>query len=109
MTMDAFRALGREYSVEILEAAGEPKSAQQLSEELDVPIATCYRRINELAENGLLEECERRGERSGRETLYRRTVDAVTVEFAPSLSVATKPRDRIRAAFDTAWRTLAEG
>jgi len=76
-------ALGGKYSAEILSAAERPVSAQALSEELDVPIATCYRRIEDLVDAGLL-TCEgRRLSDEGRRTnVYRRTVDSVVVDFA---------------------------
>jgi predicted transcriptional regulator len=81
-------ALGGRYSVDILEAADEPVSAQQLSDEMDVPIATCYRRIEELVEAGLLRAEGRELSEQGRRTnVYRRTVDELTVEFdGPSVS-----------------------
>jgi len=81
-------ALGGSYSVAILEAADEPVSAQQLSDEMDVPIATCYRRIDELVEAGLLRSEGRELSEQGRRTnVYRRTVDELTVDFDdPSVS-----------------------
>jgi predicted transcriptional regulator len=75
-------ALGGRYSVQILQAADEPVSAQQLSDELDVPIATCYRRVEELVEAGLLRtEGRELSEQGRRSTVYRRTVDELTVDF----------------------------
>lgn len=87
-------ALGNKYSAEILAAAGTPKSAQALSEDIEIPIATCYRRIEELVDAGLL-ECEgRRLSEEGRRTnIYRRTVDELEIDFCgdgPRLS--EKPR-----------------
>lgn len=76
-------ALGNKYSVEILCAAGTPKSAQALSEDIEIPIATCYRRIEELVDAGLL-TCEgRRLSEEGRRTnIYRRTLDEIEVDFS---------------------------
>ncbi|WIV67759.1 winged helix-turn-helix domain-containing protein [Natrialbaceae archaeon AArc-T1-2] len=75
-------ALGNKYSAEILCAAGTPKSAQTLSEDIEIPIATCYRRIEELVDAGLL-ECEgRRLSEEGRRTnIYRRTLDELEIDF----------------------------
>lgn len=75
-------ALGGKYSAEILSATKRPISAQDLSDELDVPIATCYRRIDDLVDAGLL-TCEgRRLSDEGRRTdVYRRTVDSITFDF----------------------------
>ncbi|MDZ7729958.1 MAG: helix-turn-helix domain-containing protein [Natrialbaceae archaeon] len=76
-------ALGNKYSAEILCAAGTPKSAQALSQDIEVPIATCYRRIEELVEAGLL-ECEGRqlSEEGRRTNIYRRTLDEIEVDFS---------------------------
>ncbi|ELY61288.1 winged helix-turn-helix domain-containing protein [Natronolimnohabitans innermongolicus] len=83
-------ALGNKYSAEILCAAGTPKSAQALSEDIEIPIATCYRRIEELVDAGLL-TCEgRQLSAEGRRTnIYRRTLDELDVDFSseqPTLS-----------------------
>ncbi len=56
MSTEAVAVLGRKYSVDILRAAREPRSVSWLSQELDIPIATCYRRVKELSENMYLEE-----------------------------------------------------
>ncbi len=75
-------ALGNKYSAEILCAAGTPKSARALSEDIDIPIATCYRRIEQLVDAGLL-KCEgRQLSAEGRRTnIYRRTLDEIEVTF----------------------------
>ncbi len=74
--------LGGKYSAEILNATRTPTSVQELSEEIDVPIATCYRRIEALEEIGLL-RCEGRqlSEEGRRTNVYRRTVDTMTFDF----------------------------
>jgi DNA-binding PadR family transcriptional regulator len=54
MATGPIRPLGKKYSAEILTATTEPCSARELSEELDIPIATSYRRIEELLNAGLL-------------------------------------------------------
>jgi hypothetical protein len=79
--MNPTTVLGREYSVEILRATGEPTSATHLSESLDIPVATCYRRIRDLVAAGLLEEYVEEAAGSRRASLYRRTTDAVGVRF----------------------------
>jgi predicted ArsR family transcriptional regulator len=74
--------LGSKYGAELLCAAETPKSAQKLSEELAIPIATCYRRIDDLVDAGLL-VCEgRRFSPEGRRTnVYRRTLNELEVDF----------------------------
>ncbi len=76
-------ALGSKYSAEILCAAGTPKSAQALSDDIEIPIATCYRRIQDLVDAGLL-TCEgRQLSAEGRRTnIYRRTLDEIEVNFS---------------------------
>ena len=76
-------ALGSKYSAEILCAAGTPKSAQSLSEDIEIPIATCYRRIEELVNAGLL-TCEGRqlSDEGRRTNIYRRTVDEIEIDFS---------------------------
>lgn len=81
-------ALGAQYSAEILAAAETPVSAQELSDRMDIPIATCYRRIEDLVDAGLLRREGRELSEQGRRTnVYRRTVDELTVDFSdPSVS-----------------------
>ncbi|THE62934.1 ArsR family transcriptional regulator [Salinadaptatus halalkaliphilus] len=76
-------ALGNKYSAKILCEAGTPKSAQTLSENVGIPIATCYRRIEELVDAGLL-TCEGRqlSEEGRRTNIYRRTLDEIEVDFS---------------------------
>jgi predicted ArsR family transcriptional regulator len=81
-TGEMLSPLKNKYSFEILCATRTPASAQQLSEEIGVPIATCYRRIEELVEAGLLKSEGRQLSEDGRRTnVYRRTVDEVTVDL----------------------------
>lgn len=87
--MKVVEALGATYSIEILGAADEPTSAGELSDSLGIPIATCYRRINQLVSVGLLEECEPADDDARRATLYRRTSDAVGIRFGRTPSVLT--------------------
>jgi len=104
---ELLQALGNKYSAEILDATDEPRSAQELSEELDIPIATCYRRIDELTEHELLElhdnvlSDERR-----RIKVYRRNVDAIHVGFDDALSVEVEERAEVTSTLDEVWRTL---
>jgi len=102
--------LGNKYNPEILDATGEPKSAQELSDELDVPIATCYRRINELEETDLLELHDRPlSDEHRRIKVYRRSVDAVEVTFHDGLNVELEERSEVQNKLDQVWRTMTEG
>lgn len=105
---DLLRALGNKYSAEILDATDDPRSAQELSEELDIPIATCYRRIDELTDYGLLELHDSiLSEDRRRIKVYRRNVEAVRVEFAEDLSVSVEERAEVTSTLDEAWRRLS--
>jgi predicted transcriptional regulator len=104
---DVLGALGKEYSAEILEATGTPASAQQLSEDLDIPIATCYRRVNELSEAGLLTLHDQPLTDEHRRTnVYRRTVDEVTLSFGDGLSVDVTERSVVKSKLDDVWQNL---
>ena len=106
---EIIEALGNKYNPEILDAAGEPMSAQELSEALEVPIATCYRRINELEETDLLELYDRPlSDEHRRIKVYRRSVDGVTVTFRDGLMVDLEERSEIKNKLDQVWRTMAD-
>ena len=109
-SLDVLRVLGNEYNAEILEATHEPHSAQELSEELDVPIATCYRRIDALTEADLLELTDRPlSDEHRRINVYRRNVDEVRVEFEDEgCRVTVQERSEIKNKLDDVWRTLSE-
>ena len=95
-------ALGSKYSAEILSAAETPKSAQTLSEDIEIPIATCYRRIEELVDAGLL-TCEGRqlSDEGRRTNIYRRTLDEIEIDFSDdqpqfSRKRRTEAKNRLR-------------
>jgi len=109
-TADLLETLGNKYSAEILDATDEPRSAQELSEELEIPIATCYRRIEELTEHNLLELHDNvLSDDRRRIKVYRRNVDAVRVEFGDELDVDIEERTEVTNTLDKAWQTLSEG
>jgi hypothetical protein len=60
-----------EYSVKILVATIRvPKSAQDISDAFNIPIAACYRRIRDLEQEGLLICTERKLSRQGKRVSY---------------------------------------
>lgn len=60
-----------EYSVKILVATIRvPKSAQDISDAYNIPIAACYRRIRDLEQEGLLVCTERKLSRQGKRVSY---------------------------------------
>lgn len=101
-------ALGNKYNPEILDATAEPKSAQELSDALDVPIATCYRRINELTDVELLELHDRPlSDEHRRIKVYRRSIDAVEIDFRDGLAVDVEERSAVKNRLDEAWRAVS--
>ena len=107
---DIIEVLGNKYNPEILEATAEPKSAQELSEELDVPIATCYRRINELTEVDLLELHDQPlSEEHRRIKVYRRCIDEVSIDFRDGLEVELQERSDVKNKLDEVWRRMSQG
>ena len=87
-SVDLLQTLGNKYSAEILDATDEPRSAQELSDELEIPIATCYRRIDELTEYDLLELHDNiLSDDRRRIKVYRRNVESVRIDFGEELDV----------------------
>jgi hypothetical protein len=121
--LDAVAAAGAERGVpverhlrrgrpheEILDAAGEPKSAQELSDQLDVPFATCSRRIDELEDTELLELHDRPlSDEHRRIKVYRRCVVGVNVRFRDGLTVELEERSEVKNKLDDVWRTMTDG
>ena len=106
---ELLRTLGNKYSAEILEATDEPRSAQELSDELGIPIATCYRRIDELTEHDLLELHDNiLSDDRRRIKVYRRNVESVQIRFDETLTVDIDERTEVTNKLDEAWRTLSE-
>ncbi len=107
---DLIHVLGNKYNADILSAASEPMSAQELSDELDVPIATCYRRINELTESDLLELHDRPlSDEHRRIKVYRRNVEAVHVTFEDGLGIELEERSEVKNKLDQVWQTISDG
>lgn len=103
------RVLGNKYSVDILEATTTPRSAQELSEELDIPLATCYRRLETMAELGMLEVREGRSEHGRQRDMYRRAVDEIQVSISDSTAVTTEERASASRTMDRLWSRLRRG
>ncbi|MFB6122483.1 MAG: ArsR/SmtB family transcription factor [Haloferacaceae archaeon] len=104
------RVLGNKYNAEILRATHTPKSAQELSDELDIPIATSYRRIEELQEHDLLELEGKELSKEGRRTkVYRRRVDEITVDFGTeAVDLDVKERTEAKNNLVDVWSDLRQ-
>ncbi|MFC6872037.1 ArsR/SmtB family transcription factor [Halobellus marinus] len=103
-------ALGNEYNPDILRAAEEPHSAQEFSEMLDIPIATCYRRIEELTGAGLLELHDRvLSDEHRRTNVYRRDIDEVVISFEGNdLNIKVEERPEVKNKLDDVWRRISQ-
>ena len=107
---ELIEVLGNKYNTDILSATTEPKSAQDLSEELDVPIATCYRRIEELTDTDLLSLHDRPlSDEHRRIKVYRRSVDTGEVTVGDGLNVELEERSEVQNKLDQVWQTMTEG
>ncbi|WP_232688503.1 ArsR/SmtB family transcription factor [Halobacterium zhouii] len=106
--VEVLRVLGNKYNAEILQATHSPKSAQELSEELDIPIATSYRRIEELNDHDLLKMEGKELSDEGRRTkVYRRQIDELTIEFGvEETAVETTERTEAKNALVDVWSDL---
>ncbi|WP_266077813.1 ArsR/SmtB family transcription factor [Haladaptatus caseinilyticus] len=109
-SLELLRVLGNKYNAEILDATHKPKSVQELSEELGIPIATSYRRIEELTEANLLELTGREFSNEGRRPkVYRRDIDAVSIAFSSDgIDVAVDDRPEVENSLVDVWRDLKE-
>lgn len=93
----------------ILGVADEARSTLALSDGLTIPIATCYRRIEELVEADLLEHEGRvLSDDRRRVSVYRRAVDRVVVDFENGdYEVTVDDRGDVTNTLDEVWRSLS--
>ena len=94
--LETSKLLTEEYSAKILLALmGRPKSALELSDKLDIPIAACYRKINLLESAGLI-CCEER-----KLTLQMRLVTSRrNVFYLPGKHDVSERANRVRSRQD---------
>ncbi|RDZ89006.1 ArsR family transcriptional regulator, partial [Haloferax sp. Atlit-6N] len=98
------------YNPDILRAADEAHSAQEFSEMLDIPIATCYRRIEELTGAGLLELHDSvLSDEHRRTNVYRRDVDEIVISCDENeLNVQVTERPEVKNKLDDVWRKISQ-
>ena len=76
------RLLTDEYAVKILTTCySAEKSAIELSQELNVPIAACYRRLHQLKEVDLVEEIERVTLKGKKIKYYNSNIKSITIKI----------------------------
>ncbi|WP_049925875.1 winged helix-turn-helix domain-containing protein [Halopiger goleimassiliensis] len=108
---ELLNTLGQKYSPDILRSADEPKSAQELSDELDVPVTTSYRRVETLTDLGLLEDDEDDpsfGETGQSKTLYQRNVSEIVIRFeGQEIEIESKDREVADQSLASVWDDLS--
>ncbi len=79
----AVELLSDDYIVAILSSTHiKAKSAKEISKKNDIPIAVCYRRINQLVDLGLLEEEERALTQDGKRIwLYKSNLKTAQISY----------------------------
>ncbi len=105
----------------------KPRSITQLSEDFDIPITACYRRIEDLRARGLVfEEGTQVSEKGRRIKLYKSSVSKIDVHFqngkmvfeistddgermARRLDVPDRIGYRMRSSFDDQGQSLFRG
>ena len=77
---------------------------------LDIPIAMCYRRIEELTGAGLLELHDRvLSDEHRRTNVYRRDVDEIVISFDENeLNVQVTERPEVKNKLDDVWRKISQ-
>lgn len=78
---DIVAVLGKTYVLDILEAAigEEPSSAKQVARNADVPTTTLYRRLDELVDEGLIEETMRLDDDGDHYHVYETSLDHLRI------------------------------
>lgn len=99
--LETSRLLTEEYSAKILLATmGKPRSAFELSDNLSIPIAACYRKINILEAAGLLFCSERKLTQAGKRiSMYKSRVKNAQIMFE---------RNKIRAKLEMIDGTIED-
>lgn len=104
---DLLEVLGNKYSAEILKATADPRTAQELSEEFDIPIATCYRRLEDLSEHGVIEQSGARMTKDNRQAnLYKRRIERVCFEVNDDITVTLTERSEVESKLDQLWQHI---
>ena len=91
--LEIIRTLSDDYSRKIvLSTISKPLTIDAISEEHDIPISTCYRRIHDLEEKGIIRSEPIITEDGKRAFLYRSTLKRATISFGSGeLAVKVRP------------------
>lgn len=101
--------LGKKYSAEILKATSDPRTAQEISDELDIPIATCYRRLESLTEHSIVDQTGTRlTDNNRRADLYHRRIERICFDLNGDISVSLRGRSEVESKLDKIWRRFRD-
>ncbi len=102
--------LGHEYVQDLLVATSEnPKSAKQLSEELDAAPSTIYDRTKTMVAHRLLVEHTRIMEDGSHHSVYEVNVDHLDIDISNgTLKVQVQTRESPAERFTTIWNDIRE-
>lgn len=99
--------LGNKYSPEILMATADPRTAQELSEELGSPIATCDRRLEDLSEHGVVEQTGTKATEKNRHAkLFQRRIERVCFDVDEEISAQLTERSDVDSKLDEIWQRI---
>ncbi len=102
--------LGDEYVREILVATSEsPKSAKELSEELDAALSTVYDRTEQMVGHRLLVERTRIMEDGSHHSVYEANIDHLDIDVGEGeLDVQVRTRESAAERFTSIWSDIRE-
>ncbi|MFB6295908.1 MAG: ArsR/SmtB family transcription factor [Halobacteriales archaeon] len=102
--------LGDEYVQDILVATSEePRSASQLSDELDAAPSTIYDRTERMVSHRLLVERTRIMDDGSHHSVYEANVDHLDIDIEDgALSVSVRTRESAAERFTTIWNDIRE-
>lgn len=98
---DVLNELSNEYRLDILESTDEPKTTQELADELDIPTITAHRCVRNLTEYDLL-ECvgHVRTENGAPPAQYQRCVSELAIVFGEVDTIVIDTRGETAEAAD---------
>jgi predicted transcriptional regulator len=107
---DVLSLLGDEYVRQILVATSEsPKSAKELSNELDAALSTVYDRTEQMVRHRLLVERTRIMEDGSHHSVYEVNVDHLDVDVGNGeLEVQVQTRESAAERFTSIWSDIRE-
>lgn len=102
-----FDLFGDETARGVLLLSQRPRSAEELSEELDVSLPTVYRRTNQLTEFGLLAEHVRADENKNRYRVFETTLERLAVTLdEEGYQVDVRTSQQLDDRFQAFWTDL---